>query len=221
MFKDRVGSEQIKMSIYNTQLEVYPGTGDATTRISETQQILDEIAKDKNPFIVVCMDSNDFSPDKEIWKMFTNAGFTYAISIKSQTVRDQNNCIDQIFVNSNMEVLNYDVINSQLYKFFYLNSMVAVSDHDLCFADIKLKYDNFWCIKQNLSNVTSDCDKIVIKNAEMLIINLITAKGYILETVNVRMGANDITSSVYSEGIISISKVTGDIYITATATEQE
>lgn len=220
LFKDRVGSDQIKMSIYNTQLEVYPGTGNATNRILETQQILDEISKDKNPFIVVCMDSNDFSPDKEIWKMFIDAGFTYAISIESQTVRDQNNCIDQIFVCENMEVLNYDSINSNLYK-FYKNGMTAVSDHNLCFADIKLKYENFCCIKQSLTNVSSDCSEVTIKKGEALTINVLADNGHTIEKVIVRMGANDVTASVYTEGIITIPEVTGDIYIIASAETDE
>ena len=218
LFKDRVGSDQIKMSVYNTQLEVYPSTsGNATNRISEAQQILDEIAKDKNPFVVVCMDSNDFSPDKEIWKMFTDAGFTYAISIKSQTVRDQNNCIDQIFINKNMKIINYDVINSNLYLYKKDGRSSAVSDHDLCFADISLSYDNFYCIKQQLTNVIADFSEVITDNESPLTINLTAEEGHTIGTVTVRMGANDVTSSTYLDGVITIPKVTGDVYIIAEA----
>ena len=221
LYKDRVGSDQLKMSIYNTQLEVYPtSTGNATNRISETQEILDMIAEDKNPFIVVCMDSNDFSPDKEIWKMFTDAGFTYAIPIKTQTVTAQDNCIDQIFVNANMEVLNYDVINGNLYQFFYSDKMNPVSDHDLCFADIQLNYENFYCIKQKLTNVISDCTNVIVDNDSALTINLTPDDGYTLGTVKVRMGADDVTASVYTDGVITIPAVTGDLYIIATGTAE-
>lgn len=214
LFKDRVGSDQIKMSVYNTQLEVSKNT----SRVSEAQQILDEIAKDKNPFIVVCMDSNDFSSDKEIWKMFTDNGFSYAISVKSQTVRDQNNCIDQIFVNENMEVLHYDVINSNLYKFYKIGeNMVAVSDHDLCFADVKLNYDNFYCVKQSLTNVSSDYSDVIISPEEPLTIRLSANNEYTLKTVSVRMGANDVTSDVYDSGVVTITEVTGDVHIIAIA----
>lgn len=46
----------------------------------------------------------------------------------------------------------------------------------------------------------------------------ITAKaGYTMSSVKVTMGGTDITSSAYSAGAISISKVTGDVVITATA----
>lgn len=218
LHQDRVGSDQIKLSVYNTQLEVLPGTGNATNRIAEAQQILADIANDMNPFIIVCMDSNDFSPDKEIWKMFEEAGFTYAISIKTQTVRDQDNCIDQIFVNKNLHVLNSDVINSMLYKFYSSEGYRAVSDHDLCFADIQFDYDGFYCIKQTLTNVTTDCDVVTIDNNEPLTINLTAHNGFMLGTVKVRMGANDVTSSVYADGVITIQKVMGDISIIAIGT---
>lgn len=219
LYKDRVGSDQLKMSIYNTQLEVYPtASGNATNRIAETQEILDMIAADENPFIVVLMDSNDFSPDKEIWKMFTDAGFTYAIPIKTQTVTAQDNCIDQIFVNRNMEVLNYDVINSNLYPYKVDGTAKPVSDHDLCFADVRLKYDDFYCIKQTLTNVTSDCAKVIIDNDAALTINLTAAEGYTLGTVKVRMGHMDVTADVYADGVITIPAVTGDVYIIASGT---
>ena len=178
------------------------------------------IAEDENPFIVVLMDSNDFSPDKEIWKMFTDAGFTYAIPVDTQTVTAQNNSIDQIFVNANMEVLNYDVVNSNLYPYKVDGTASPVSDHDLCLADVRLKYDSFCCIKQALTNVTTDCTKVITDNGSALTINLTADSGYTLGTVAVRMGANDVTSSVYANGVITIPEVTGDVYIIATGTAE-
>ena len=43
--------------------------------------------------------------------------------------------------------------------------------------------------------------------------------GYTIETVTVAMGGKDVTSTAYSNGSISISKVTGDIVVVATAME--
>lgn len=140
-YKDCIGGD-VKISVYNTQLEVYPNnSGDATVRLAEAQEILDEIAKDKNPFIVVCMDSNDFSQDKEIWKLFEENGYKPCHDGTSMTVTDQSCSIDVIFCSSNMNVLNYNVINSNLYQ-FYDNGMKAVSDHDLLYADIQLDYSD-------------------------------------------------------------------------------
>lgn len=45
-------------------------------------------------------------------------------------------------------------------------------------------------------------------------------EGYVLGYITVTMGGNDITSSAYSDGNISISSATGDIVITATAIEE-
>ena len=45
--------------------------------------------------------------------------------------------------------------------------------------------------------------------------------GYVLDTVTVTMGGEDITNEVYGDGSISISSVTGDVVITAIATEDE
>lgn len=41
--------------------------------------------------------------------------------------------------------------------------------------------------------------------------------GYTIGTVSVTMGGTDITSSVYSNGVISIANIIGDVVITATA----
>lgn len=45
------------------------------------------------------------------------------------------------------------------------------------------------------------------------------ASGYELESVTVTMGGVDITSTAYADGVITISAVTGNLVITATATE--
>lgn len=225
--QDRVGSEQLKMSVYNTQLEVAttrnPETGYANpsnVRKSEAQEILDDIAVDKNRFIVVCMDSNDFSHDKEIWQMFEDAGFTRCIDARSQTTRDQNDIIDQIFVNENMTPLNCDVINSKRYMFMRPSgSVVAVSDHDLCFADIQLEYDSFYIVKQTLTHVTSDFSDVTVDANGSLTIHFTADSGYSITDAKVRMGGDWEHTMYYSNGTLNIPEVTGDVNIIITATE--
>lgn len=225
LHQDRVGSDQLKMSVYNTQLEVSTARNSETgyanpnnVRKSEAQEILDDIAVDKNRFIVVCMDSNDFSHDKEIWQMFEAAGFTKCIDARSQTTRDQNDIIDQIFVNSNMQPINCDVINSQQYKFMNATGMVAVSDHDLCFADIKLKYDSFYCVKQTLTHVTSDFSDVTVDANGSLTIHFTADSGYTITDAKVRMGGDWEQTMYYSNGTLSIPEVTGDVNVVITAT---
>lgn len=74
--------------------------------------------------------------------------------------------------------------------------------------------------------VTSTCTYCTLEPSETSIaengvyIGTITAdEGYNLSSVVVTMGGKDITSSVYSKGSISISKVTGNIVIVAIAEE--
>lgn len=229
-YQDRVGSEQLKLSLYNTQLEVYP-TGQtyennypnstaALNRIAEVNQILSDIANDPNPFIVVCMDSNDFSPDKETWAMFEAAGFTPAINILTQTVTAQDNCIDQIFVNSRMKVLSNNVINSKDYTWYDVlgGTLKPMSDHDLCYADVEFDYSGIFCIKQDLSSVTSDCTAVWGEMGDSLTINLTPETGKSFSKVEIRMGPNFVTKAYYSNGTLTIPEVTGDVYVIATAT---
>lgn len=217
-YQDRIGSDQLKLSVYSTQLEV--GSNDAA--YAEAQEMLAIVATDKNPFIAICMDSNDFSVDKRIWKLIEDAGFTKCINPLSQTVRDQNDIIDQIFVNENMRPLNCDVINSKRYRFYKNGNNVAVSDHDLCFADIQFLYDNIAIVKQNLANASSDFDSPTINLGDPLTITFTPDSGYEITGVSGKMGPAALSSLInreiitYENGVLTIPSVTGDLNVTPT-----
>lgn len=68
-----------------------------------------------------------------------------------------------------------------------------------------------------LSNVTSSSKDNSIKSGEPYNTTLTANPGYELESVIVKMGGSDITSTAYSDGEITISAVTGNIVITASA----
>ena len=68
-----------------------------------------------------------------------------------------------------------------------------------------------------LSNVTSSSKDNIIKSGEPYNTTLTANPGYELESVIVKMGGSDITSTAYSDGEITISAVTGNIVITASA----
>lgn len=72
-------------------------------------------------------------------------------------------------------------------------------------------------VVQNLSNVTSSNTSANVKDGDSFSATLTANSGYELGTVVVTMGGLDVTSSAYSNGVISISSVTGNIVITATA----
>ena len=72
-------------------------------------------------------------------------------------------------------------------------------------------------ITNNLTNVTSDNTSTSIGEGESYVANLTPIDGYSFDTVEVTMGGVDVTSNVYSNGVITISSVTENLVITATA----
>ena len=74
-----------------------------------------------------------------------------------------------------------------------------------------------YTIIQNLTNVTSSNALAVVTNGETFTTTLAANTGYELGDVTVTMGGVDITASVYSNDVISIGSVTGNVVITATA----
>jgi len=74
-----------------------------------------------------------------------------------------------------------------------------------------------YTIRNVLTNVTTSNDATATVQGAAYAATLTPASGMELQTVTVTMGGVDVTASVYSNGAISISSVTGDIIITATA----
>lgn len=74
-----------------------------------------------------------------------------------------------------------------------------------------------YSVTNTLRNAVSSNGATVV-TANSAYTAVITANsGYKLNTVTVTMGGEDITSEVYSQGLISIPSVTGDIVVTVTA----
>lgn len=76
-----------------------------------------------------------------------------------------------------------------------------------------------YTVTNNLTNVTSNNASTNVFDGSSYTAILTPKNTYNLSTVKVTMGGTDITSNVYANGMINIPKVTGDIVITATATE--
>lgn len=75
----------------------------------------------------------------------------------------------------------------------------------------------YYSIRYDLSGVTADRSETSIIAGGSLTMNLIPDTNAILGEVVVTMGGVDVTASAYSNGKISISSVTGDVVITASA----
>ena len=74
-------------------------------------------------------------------------------------------------------------------------------------------------VTQNLTNVTSSFTGNSVADGASLTATLTADGGYTIDTVEVTMGGDDVTATAYDDGVVSISEVTGDVVITATATE--
>ena len=78
-----------------------------------------------------------------------------------------------------------------------------------------------YTVTQNLTNVTSNYSGTAIDSGSALTITLTENEGYSLVEPTVTMGGTDITDTAWnaSGNTISIAEVTGNVVITATATE--
>ena len=75
-----------------------------------------------------------------------------------------------------------------------------------------------YAITNNLTNATNSNTDTSIKEGFSYSASIVASNGYILSNVTVTMGGTDITSEVYSGGVINIPSVSGDIVINAIAT---
>ena len=77
-----------------------------------------------------------------------------------------------------------------------------------------------YSITNNLSGASNSNGAVSITEGDAYTATISLFDNYENLTVKVTMGGTDITSSVYSNGIINIANVTGNIVITATATKK-
>lgn len=79
----------------------------------------------------------------------------------------------------------------------------------------------YYTITRNLSNVTSSNSSSSVVGGASYTANLSALSGYTLSSVVVTMNGVDVTSSSYSNGVINIGNVVGNIVITAVATQNQ
>lgn len=73
-------------------------------------------------------------------------------------------------------------------------------------------------ITNKLTNCSTNSSKKSVNYGEPYSATITVKAGYTLDSISVKMGDRDVTSSVYSEGKITITRVTDDVVITAVAT---
>ena len=74
-----------------------------------------------------------------------------------------------------------------------------------------------YTVTNNLTNVTNSNSNTSVENGSSYTANISALDGYTILRTTITMGGNDITSSVYSDGVISIDSVNGDVVITIVA----
>lgn len=74
-------------------------------------------------------------------------------------------------------------------------------------------------INANLAYVTLSNAQTSVEDGESYTATATPNSGYTIDSVTVTMGGTDITSTVYSNGVITIANVTGNVHITATASK--
>ncbi len=225
-YMDKRGSENLKMSVYNFQFEV-----SGSYAQNNAADVLNLVASDENPFVILMGDTNDFSNDKLVWKMFEDAGYTPIVGKGTSTTTAEGpfEVIDNFFVNSRIKPLGYDTINSAKYPFEYNGSMLPLSDHDPVFADVCLDYSDIHCITATLENasITISNGRTWMSDDETVTVTLTVDNGYSLAISSndfiIRDAGAKIQSEVYSGdttgGTITLvgSQLRGDVNIYAKA----
>ena len=87
-------------------------------------------------------------------------------------------------------------------------------------GDLVLDSNVYYSITNTLTNCTNGNSALSIVEGESYSATITANGGYELSSVKVTMGGTDISSTAVSGGNISIASVTGNIVITAVATEQ-
>lgn len=76
-----------------------------------------------------------------------------------------------------------------------------------------------YTVTNNLTNVTSNNDITEVEKGSIYTATITADKDYNISSVSIKMNDVDITNSVYSNGIINIPNVTGNIIIIINATQ--
>lgn len=74
-----------------------------------------------------------------------------------------------------------------------------------------------YTITNNLTNVNSSNSNTSVEKGSSYTANISALDGYTIMRATITMGGSDITSSAYSDGVISIDSVNGDVVITIVA----
>jgi phi13 family phage major tail protein len=166
----------------------------------------------------------------------TDGTYRYVWRYKgSFAIPDESSQTESAGTDSSNQSLTYTGIQTQ-HKFSKPNSSqkALVVDERDGLADLSTFFDQVTTcdtlrtasgdnslITNTLTHVTNSNSAVSIQNGTRYLAALTADEGYELDTVEVTMGGTAVTETAYINGVINIASVSGDIAITATATESQ
>lgn len=188
-----------------------PNTGEAPYEVSTVSSLP-----------VLTGNYNTEGPGKEVVQYSITSNLSNVVSSNSATsIEDRGNYITKLTANEGYTIDNVAVtmggtdITSGAYDSSTGNVNISPVTGDITVTASATI--NTYTITNNLTNVTSSNDATSIVHGNAYNATLTADESYTLGDVTVTMGGTDITESVATGGVISISSATGDIVITATA----
>ena len=117
------------------------------------------------------------------------------------------------------KVANSKADTSATFYFIDLDGQVVYSVGYGADIDRTIPYKSIpvYSVVYNLTDVTSSNKIASVLEGESFTTTLTVPKDYVIENATVTMGGTNITSSAYSNGVVTIANVTGNIVITAKA----
>jgi len=188
-----------------------PNTGEAPYEISTVTSLP-----------VLIGDYNTEGPGTEVVKYNISSSLSNVVSSNSATtIEDRGNYITKLTPNDGYTIDNVIVTmgGTDITAGAYNSSTGNVNISPVT-GNISISASatiNTYTITNNLTNVTSSNEATSIVHGNIYNAVLTANEGYTLGNVTVTMGGTDITSTVATGGVISISSVTGDVVVTATA----
>lgn len=189
-----------------------PNTGEAPYEISTVSTL---------PTLVG--DYNTEGPGKEVIQYNITNNLSNVVSTNSaKTIEERASYITKLVANTGYTIDNVAItmngtdITTGAYDSTTGNVNISPVTGDISITASATV--NTYTITNNLTNVTSSNDAISIVHGNTYNATLTADNTYTLGTVTVTMGGVDVTDSVATGGVISISSVTGNIIITAEAT---
>ena len=222
-WKDKKASENFKVSIYNTQLEVGTSAGSNNTRLAQAAQLVAAMNADTNPFVILVGDFNEMSVGWDVVNAFKNAGYTPQLEDTSTPTAGRG-FYDFIFVNERISLLENDVVPCDLHYYYPGGVQANISDHDLVFADVVFDYENLISVKTSLPNCTLSGGGYWLdrRQTEAVVYTVTPDEGYTVQSITTGQGDNDLTYSngavVKSGNTVTIKPnlVVGDVWINVT-----